>query len=262
MANGAHTSVFSAAMTAWRDALAARERMPSLFLIAIIAVASLNLAYFGLVIVGVIFGTGLLASLLGLIYVGVQALLLTPLAIAVHRFLVLGETNDNYRIDTQDPRFVKFLTFLVGLFVISFIPQLLRSLFISPTGTSAFGGLISLIVSIIVAIIAVRVLIVFPAVAVDAPGAEWRNAMADTKGHSWRVFFILLCLILPAAVVVSIVLFICFMIPLIGWLISVAIQAAFSVMIVAATAAAASRLYIDYANQLGRPTGVAPQAAI
>jgi hypothetical protein len=113
-----------------------------------------------------------------------------------------------------------------------------------------------------VAIIAVRIVILFPAVAEDAPGAEWQNAIADTKGHSWRVFFILLCLILPAAILVAIALMICFLIPVIGWIIGVAIQAVFSVAIVAATASAASRLYVDYANQLGRPSGIAPQAVV
>jgi hypothetical protein len=260
MANGAQTSVISAAMTAWQDALAARERMPNMFLIAIIAVVVLNLVYFGLAIVGFFFGSGLLASLIALIYAGVQALLLTPLAIAVHRFLLLSEINDNYRVDTQDPRFMKFLTFLAGLFVISFIPHLLRALLSSPMGPSIFGGFIGLVVGIIVAIISVRILIVFPAVAVDAPGAEWQNAMTDTKGHSWRVFFIMLCAILPAAIVVSILMMICFLIPLIGWIVGVAIQSAFAVFVVAATASAASRLYAEYANLLGRPSGLAGQA--
>jgi hypothetical protein len=250
MANGTQASVFNAAATAWQDALAARQRMPRLFLTAISAIAALNLIYFGVVLVGSLFGRGLFASLIGVVYVGLQALFLTPLAIAVHRFMLLSEVHDNYRFDMQEPRFTKFLTFLVALLV---VPQLLHA---------AFGGLIGLVVSIVVVIITVRLVILFPAVAVDAPGAEWQNAMADTKGHSWRVFFILLCLILPVAIVVSIVLVICFIIPVIGWLIGVAVQAAFSVMVVAATAAAASRLYSDYANQLGRPTGIAQQTAM
>jgi hypothetical protein len=250
MANGAQASVFNAATTAWQDALTARQRMPRLFLTTISAIAALNLIYFGVVIVGSLFGRGLFASLIGVIYVGLQALFLTPLAIAAHRFLLLGEVNDNYRFDTQEPRFTKFLTFLAALFI---IPQLLHA---------AFGGLIGIIVSIVVAIITVRLVILFPAVAVDAPGAEWQNAMADTKGHSWRVFLILLCLILPAAIIVSIVLVICFHIPVIGWLIGVAVQAAFTIMVVAAIAAAASRLYRDYANQLGRPSGMATQTAM
>ncbi|MCK1282320.1 hypothetical protein IVB41_00035 [Bradyrhizobium sp. 44] len=37
-------------------------------------------------------------------------------------------------------------------------------------------------------------LVLFPAVAVDAPGAEWRNAMSDTRKHIW---FVLAVTILP-----------------------------------------------------------------
>jgi len=261
MANGAQTSIINAALTAWQDALAARQRMPNLFLIAIGVVAVLNLAYIGLVVVGFWIGPGLLAFIVGLIYAVAQGFLLTPLAIAVHRFLLLGEVSDRYRLDTQDPRFMRFFTFLAGLAVVMFIPKLVGELFSSPLGPSGIGRLIGLVLSIAAAVVLVRTVILFPAVAVDAPGGEWQNAMADTKGHSWRVFFILLCAILPPAIIVAILLMIFFFIPVIGWIIAVAIQAAFGVFVVAATAAAASRLYIDYAQQLGRPAGVASQSA-
>ncbi|MCZ7642386.1 MAG: hypothetical protein M5U33_06165 [Pseudorhodoplanes sp.] len=50
-------------------------------------------------------------------------------------------------------------------------------------------------------IVALRVLILFPAIAVDAPGARWRNAYFDTKGHTWRVFGISVLTALPALLV-------------------------------------------------------------
>ena len=261
MANGAQTSIIGAAMAAWQDALAARQRMPTLFVTAIVAIAVLDLVYFALIFLSPFAGPGLLAFVVGLIYAAAQGFLLTPLAIAVHRHLLLGEVRDNYRLDTQDPRFMKFFTFLAGLAIVMFVPRLIGELFSGATGHSSFGALVSLILSIVAAVIFVRNVILFPAVAVDAPGADWRNAMADTKGHFWRVFFILLCAILPPAIVVSIVLVIFFAIPLIGWLLAVALQAVFGVFVVAAAAAAASRLYVDYAQQLGRPLGLASQTA-
>lgn len=261
MANGGQTSIIGAAIAAWQDALAARQRLPTLFLMAVVAIAILDLVYFGLIVASAFAGAGLLAFLIGLAYAAAQGFLLTPLAIAVHRFLLLGEVRDNYRLDLQDPRFMKFFTFLAGLAIVMFVPRLIGGLFSVPTGHSAFGGLVSFVLSIVAAVILVRNVILFPAVAVDAPGADWRNAMADTKGHSWRVFFVLLCVILPPAIVVAIALAILFVIPLIGWIIAIAIQAAFGVFGVAATAAAASRLYAEYAQQLGRPLGVASQTA-
>jgi hypothetical protein len=255
MAIGAETTVLSAAMSAWREALAARERMPNLFWTAMAGIAILNIVYFALTVMT--FEPGLVSLLIGLAYAIVHGLLLTPLAIAVHRFVLLNETMSAYKLDTRDPRFVRFFTFLAGLAVVMLIPRLIGDLF----GPFLGGRLVSLILSIVAAIILVRNVILFPAVAVDAPGADWRNAMADTKGHSWRVFFILLCVTLPPAIVVSIVLMVLFAIPIVGWVIAVAVQAAFVALAVAAMAAAASRLYVDYANALGRPMGLAGQAA-
>jgi hypothetical protein len=261
MANGAQTSIINAAVVAWQDALAACQRMPNLFLIATVALAALNLVYFSLAMVAFPGGPGLFGFLIGLIYAVAQSFLLTPLAIAVHRYLLLGETSDAYRLDPQDARFKKFFTFLAGLAVVMFVPRLIGELLSSPFGPSVLGRLVGFVLSIIAAVVLVRNVILFPAVAVDAPSADWRNAMADTQGHSWRVFFILFCAILPAAIVAAIVLVVFAFIPLIGWLIATVIQAAFGVFVVAATAAAASRLYVDYARLLGRPFGVANQSA-
>jgi hypothetical protein len=41
------------------------------------------------------------------------------------------------------------------------------------------------------------VIILLPAVAVDAPGASWSAAMADTRGYTWRILFIFLLATLP-----------------------------------------------------------------
>jgi hypothetical protein len=39
--------------------------------------------------------------------------------------------------------------------------------------------------------------ILFPAIAIDAPGATAANAYADSKGNVWRIFFIFFLAILP-----------------------------------------------------------------
>jgi hypothetical protein len=40
-------------------------------------------------------------------------------------------------------------------------------------------------------------LILFPAVAVDTPGAGWHNAMTDSKAHTLRIFFVVLVTAIP-----------------------------------------------------------------
>ncbi|HLW90461.1 MAG TPA: hypothetical protein VKS78_04055 [Roseiarcus sp.] len=253
MANGAETSIIDAAMTACKDALAARERMPTLFWIAIAIVAALSLVFFG---IAFSIGPGFLSSLVILILSIVQGFFLTPLAIAVHRFVLLGESNDSYNLDPQSPRFQKFFTFLAGIFFIEAIPQFFRELLWGP-----IGGVVGLVLAIVVAVIVTRNVILFPAVAVDAPGADWPNAMADTQGHSWRVFFILLCIALPLGIAGGILMAVFAFIPIIGWVIIALIRGALTVAIVASFAAAASHLYAAYANQLGRPSGLPSAAA-
>ena len=111
-----------------------------------------------------------------------------------------------------------------------------------------------LILAIGAAIIGVRTAILFPSIAVDSTGADWRNAMADAKGHSWRIFFILLCVALPAAVVEIILVALFGWVWVVGPIVFALIVPIITVFIVAAVAAAASRLYAAYANQLGRPS--------
>ena len=244
-------SILDSAMTAWRDALAARERMPNLFWTVLAALLILNL-------IGL--GAGALSWFAGAIYAIVQGfvllplLVVTPLAIPVHRFILLGETNDNYAIDTQNPRFMRFFLISVALSAILTIPSLvsIALVFLAPI----LSGIVSALLGIIAAIISIRTVILFPSIAVDAPGADWRNSMADTKGHSWRVFFIFLVTFLPVAIAVVVLAFIFEHIPAIGWIFIVAIQSVADIFLIAAAAALASRLYAAFANQLGRPAGV------
>jgi hypothetical protein len=251
--------IFESAMTAWRDALAARERMPMLFVIAFAVVVALDVVLF---ILGVLAGPGFFFSVLTLIYSIAQGFFLAPLAIAVHRFVLLGEVRDGYRLDPQDGRFQRFFTFSAALAVVLAFPHVVGHLLSGPFGPSFLGSLIQLILSICAIIVMIRNVILFPAVAIDAPGADWRNAMEDTKGHSWSVFLILLCVILPLAVVATVLVLIFALIPLIGWIAVLLIQSALAVFAVAATAAAASRMYTAYAGQLGRPLGMPVPATV
>jgi hypothetical protein len=107
-----------------------------------------------------------------------------------------------------------------------------------------------------------RTLILFPSIAVDAPAAEWRNAMGDTKGHTWRVLFTLFCTMLPLIVFSFFQLWLLKM--EMSWTIRIVtgvMQALVSVIVISVLAAMASHLYAAYAERVGRPPGVARQAA-
>jgi hypothetical protein len=99
-------SIIQWAVTAWRDAFAAFRQMPTVLGVAFLVFLALD------VVRQLVFprepgpiglGLGILAFILGLVY----GLLLTPPAIAVHRFVLLGERTAQYRLDLSDSRFRK-----------------------------------------------------------------------------------------------------------------------------------------------------------
>src|SRR5579863_4708216 len=100
--------IIETAIQAWRDAAAGRERMPMLFWTTIAILIALSILH---MLLG---GSGSFAFVLGVIFAVAQALALTPLAIAVHRFILLGVTQDRYDFAPGDPRFQKFFLFTIA----------------------------------------------------------------------------------------------------------------------------------------------------
>jgi hypothetical protein len=66
------------------------------------------------------------------------------------------------------------------------------------------GGLLFAL-SIVALFISLRLTILFPGIAVDAPGASPAKAFADTKGHAFGIFLIGLVAILPLVVIMILV---------------------------------------------------------
>jgi hypothetical protein len=248
----ADIAIVETAVQGWRDALAARAKMPTLFWVALAVLI-------GLSIVEGLLG-GYLGYVAGVIFGLAQAAAATPLAIAVHRFVLLGEARDSYDFNPGDARFQKFFLFTIALEILGAIPSIGGLLFLA--FAPLLGSLVMLVLSIVVAIVAVRCAILFPSIALDSPGADWRNALADSKGHSWRIFLVLLCTVLPGSIAAILVVTIFSWSLLSAAIVIALILPAILVFTVAATAAAASRLYAAYANQLGRPGAMAaPRAA-
>lgn len=116
--------------------------------------------------------------------------------------------------------------------------------------------------AVVAAVIAVRTVILFPAIALDSSGAEWRNAQADAQGHSWSVFLVLVCTFLPAALIAIVVLALFSVSWLLTLLVFALVLPVISVFTTAAAAAAVSRLFAAYADQLGRPSNLSLRAAV
>src|SRR5262249_37495607 len=145
---------------------------------------------------------------LGLLQDAVWALLLTPIVIAIHRFVILGEVTPNYNFDIGEPAFRLFFIWLFGLKVFSGLPftllGVLQALGFSPLAT-AIPFAVALVV---VTTVLLRLTILFPAIAVEAPGATARHAFIDTKGQALRILAIFLLALIPwiSAVIVIVML--------------------------------------------------------
>ena len=193
----------------------------------------------------------------------VKGFLLTPFFIAIHRFIILDEITRGYVLDLRNPRFFQFFvwSFALTAFAVSMAMLVTLVLFVTTLST-AVAILAEMAVIVFAAIIMARLAILFPAIAVDAPGANAPNAFADTKGHVLAVFFIFFLAWLPI-----IGIYFAAMWP---WLdarhSSSPVATAASIVLSAVTmplfVALASRIFQALADRLVRPTAVEGSAPI
>ncbi len=157
-----------------------------------------------------------------LLYVG-YAVAVCPFAVAVHRKVLLGERpRDYYAAAAMRRTQLRFLLATLAVYAVFFVAPFANNLAIYLIyGLNPFDGLeisrayaanpaigvITLLMSLLsyvgAALIAARFTFAFPAIAIETPGASLRRSLAETRGATWRLFFIfLLTLALPFAVFV------------------------------------------------------------
>ncbi len=191
-------SIWRAAALAWRDMRRALVAMPALAAIALAIVTALGLVEtLAELMAKRSQGVALLASL-------AQAFVLTPYLIAVHRFIILGDVTARYVVAPAERRFQRFFGWSVVLLLISSVPLLLTPLL--PFSIAVQLSLL-LIVMLVLIVLSLRITILFPAVAVDAPGATWSNAIADTRGYALRIFLVGLVTAFPLLVGAGLLLY-------------------------------------------------------
>ncbi|MEA2928406.1 MAG: hypothetical protein QOG38_834 [Hyphomicrobiales bacterium] len=179
-----------------------------------------------------------------------QAFLLTPYLIAIHRFIILGEATTRYEITASTHRFQLFFLWSMALSMFYWVPAFLIAAFFAKTDVLfLMATLLLLAFTIAALIITVRLIILFPAIAVDAPGATWANAMAHTKGNVWRILFISMVAALPAFAGMTVLLLI---VPKTWPLVSAILEGAMSVLLMTLAIAIASRLYEQLGDRVNR----------
>jgi hypothetical protein len=139
----------------------------------------------------------LIGEVLGLVQNAVEAFLLTPVFMAIHRFVVLDKVTRTYTVPIDDRAFGVFVGWLFALKVLLGLPFDLLGL-VETFSRSLQAILLVFAVSLIAAVtVALRLIILFPALAVGAPGAAASRALADSKGHVLRIFAVLCLALVP-----------------------------------------------------------------
>ena len=146
-----------------------------------------------------------LALLIGLSF------LLTTFLIKVHRTLLLGQAAAAADVGWSSPRFQTYFGWLCVFVLAMMIPVFLAAL-ATPTGPIYYSGSYAatpaasfavLIARIVAVFVLSRVVVVLPAVALDAPGATWQNAFRDMAGSAAFSFALMVLPLIPVGLIVS-----------------------------------------------------------
>lgn len=126
-----------------------------------------------------------------------RAFLLTPILIAIHRFIILDEITKAYAVPLGEPAFRRFFGWLFAFEVLAGFPFDFLGVLENFNVTLA-ASVIGFIAALVVAFaLMVRLSILPPAIAVEAPGARLASALEDTKGSALRIFAIFFVAVIP-----------------------------------------------------------------
>ena len=144
MVTGEKPSIVGTAVAGWRDAFASIAAMPTTCGITFVLVLALSAANTLLVPqpAGTESGTAPLVA--GFITGIIQSFVIAPLAIAVHRYVLLGEVTAGYAIHPSSPRYLRFVSFAVLINVLMFVPSLIFGIMPANSALGAVGGVFGL----------------------------------------------------------------------------------------------------------------------
>ena len=196
-------AVFRTVGRAWRSTWSALVHMPLAFLLTGAALLAVNVVLPFLESGAAVQAGGqpglaiqqVPAVLLGAV---LQSLLLAPLAIAMHRFVLLGEWTELLPLAPLG-RFLRFAGWLTAVNLAAGLPGLLAQSQLPGIKLAFF------LLQITAAVVTTRFVLVFPAVAVQPDGRAARLGWHETKWQFWRIITILVITSLPVFAVTLLV---------------------------------------------------------
>ena len=194
-----HLPVWRLVALSYSDVWRALRAMPLLFGCAVLiflAVRVVEQLLPGRTWSGPLFGT-----VVDVLENAVQYFCLTPVMIATHRFIIRGDVTRSYVIDPADRAFLLFFVWTMAISVLfslvfAFSEALMTYARIG--AVSPFAALIPFPIALLAVFwLSLRLIVLFPAIAVGASGAKAANAFADTKGYDFRLIAIFLLAFMP-----------------------------------------------------------------
>lgn len=188
-----------------------------------------------------------------------------PFLLAAHRFVLLDEPAPfNYRVEPGQPRFQLFFGWLVVITLLVSLPTYFAAAttpaapvyYISRPPAPNLLPLVAYVASVIaISVFVLRVAIVLPAIAVDAPGVTWQNAMKDTRGRFWFMVMASFVPFIPIVLLSWLMKFVFAVLPGPGSKLIVGALFGMAIIFVATTMAVVvvSRLYQALGNHLNEP---------
>jgi len=197
-------SLLSLVRLAYRDAIRALRALRHLALMTFL-VCSAGLLAQVLVLAGASrrYGDAIGGDLIGFAFNLGWLFLFMPYLIALHRYVLLDEATPRYLFEPYNPRILRFFGSWLALSFVSALPILaLGTLALSAGGLDVWI-LVVVGAGLVLAPLALclRMTILFPAIAIDAPGATWLNAFHDTRGHTLGIFLVYAAVLVPFALV-------------------------------------------------------------
>ena len=127
----------------------------------------------------------------------IWALLLTPIIIAIYRFVIQDGITSGYTLPLGDPVSQKVFVWLFALKVLSGLPFDLLGV-MQMLGWPLWARTLGFVVTLVAAIgLSLRLAILLPALAVQAPAATAAHALADSRGQVLRLFAIFFLALIP-----------------------------------------------------------------
>jgi hypothetical protein len=132
----------------------------------------------------------------------VCAALTSPVLIAVHRFILLGEVAKRYRLPVHSTRLRRYFGYSVLLLLVWELPAALLLVPLEKTAPVCIACIVSIGLLLVLFALTTWLALLFPAIAMDAPETGLFAAVHDLRGNFWRAFVVGLMILLPALVIV------------------------------------------------------------